>query len=141
MAAAGRRGDIKRKSEMTVEATMDTLKAGDDGAAPAAEVDWGPILADHVTGHYTILALAERHGVTASALKYRMKRDLWPPRYQSKVVDRPMIIARMFRVLELQVRNLEVEMNKERDTGRSGEQEVALLGKLASNLEKLMALD
>jgi len=123
----------------------DTLEPGDDGAAPAellaAAADWGAILVDYNSGQYSLVALAERHGVTISALKYRKRRDLWPARNQTKMVDRPLIIARMFRVLELQVRNLEVEMNKERDTGRTGEQEVALLGKLASNLEKLMALD
>ncbi len=109
---------------------------------PATTALWARVKADHDTRAFTQVQLSEKHGVTLSALKYRARRDLWAPRYRSKSVDRPMIIARMFRVLELQVLNLETEMNDMAQTAqRSGDKEVSLLGKLASNLDRLMDLD
>jgi hypothetical protein len=86
--------------------------------------------------------LAEKHGVPISTLKDKIKQELWPPRRRSRLVDRPVIITRMFRVLELQVKDLETEMAEmARNAKRSGEKEVALLGKMAVNLDKLMELD
>lgn len=87
-------------------------------------------------------ALVEKYGVTPSELKYRIKRDLWTRRKRSNAVDRPTIITRMFRVLEKQVMDMEMEMAEmARASRRSGEKEVVLLGKLAGNLDKLMELD
>ena len=106
------------------------------------EALWLRVRADRELGELNQIELAAKHGVTLSALKYRIVRDLWPRRNRSKVVDRPMIITRMFRVLERQVADLEMEMAQmSRDARRSGEKEVALLGKLAGNLDKLMDLD
>lgn len=119
-------------------------KLGLAGGGDAAGNDalWARVKADYDTGEHTQLELCARHGVTPSQLKYRIKHHLWTPRYRSKAVDRPLIIARLFRVLELQVKNLETEMNEMADGAkRSGEGEVAVLGKLAANLERLMDLD
>lgn len=115
--------------------------AQEDVALPSA-ADWAPIRRDYEGSALTQQELVAKYGISASALKWRIKRDLWRPRYRSKVVDRPLIIARMFRLLERQVRDLENEMD-EMSTARkrSGDKEVALLGKLAGNLEKLVQLD
>jgi len=102
---------------------------------------WLRVRADYDQG-LTHLVLAEKHGVPLSTLKDRIKKELWPPRKRSRLVDRPMIITRMFRVLEIQVVDLEMEMAEmARASRRSGEREVVLLGKLAGNLDKLMELD
>jgi hypothetical protein len=115
-------------------------EAIDPREAEAAK--WLPIQADYESGKGTLLEVAARHGVTPQALKYRIRRDLWKRRHRSKVVNRPLIIVRMFRLLERQVLDLEMEMSEmSSKKSRSGEREVALLGKLAGNLEKLVALD
>lgn len=57
-------------------------------------------------------------------------------------VDRADIIARLFRVLEYQVKSLEKDIDMMRAENRStGDKEAALLGKLAGDLEKLIELD
>ena len=89
-----------------------------------------------------IKSIAKRFGVSLSAIYHRAKRDLWLTRNRSSAVDRPLIIKRMFRLLELQVEDLEGRM---KDLGkaddRAGEREMTLLGKLAGNLERLVKLD
>lgn len=97
---------------------------------------------DYEGGNGTQAVIAARYGLTLSALKWRIKRDVWKTRYRSKSVDRPLIIKRMFRVLELQVSDLEAEMARmAQEDKRSGDREVAVLGRLASNLDTLMKLD
>lgn len=97
---------------------------------------------DYEGGNGSQVVVAARYGLTLSALKWRIKRDVWKTRYRSKSVDRPQIIKRMFRVLELQVKDLEMEMARmAQEDKRSGDREVAVLGRLASNLETLMKLD
>ena len=98
-------------------------------------VDWAAVRADYETGEETLAVIAARHGTTPSALSWRAKKQLWPSRYRTGNVDRPQIIKRMFRVLELQVLALEGNMEQ------TGEKEVAVLGKLASTLEKLIDID
>ena len=52
------------------------------------------------------------------------------------------VSERLFRVLEMQVMHLEMEMETMATTNtKSGEREVQLLGRLAGNLDKLVKLD
>jgi hypothetical protein len=129
----------------TIEAApvADDIGIDADGDAAAAEAArWAPIRIDYEETDETQNAICARYGVTHSQLNWRIRRDLWVRRYRSKVVDRPQIIVRMFRVLERQVMDLETEMSEmSRNKSRSGDREAALLGKLAGNLEKLVALD
>lgn len=83
----------------------------------------------------TLDAIADKHGITRSALSWRVKRHLWSMRNRSPATDRGQLIGRMFRVLERQIVQLETQMTKTSD------KEVALLGTMARTLEKLMALD
>jgi hypothetical protein len=114
-----------------------------DGAVQTSSEElWRRVKADYDTKQYTQLQLSKMHGVTLSALKHRIKTHLWEPRYRSKQIDRPQIIARLFRILELQVKDLEMEMNEMAQSARrSGDKEVTLLGRLAGNVGKLMELD
>jgi hypothetical protein len=103
--------------------------------------DWLAIRVDYDAG-LPYAEIQAKHGVTYSALSWRIKSELWPTRRRRRVIDRPMIITRMFRVLERQVADLEMEMSDMARNGRrSGDKEVALLGKLAGNLGKLMDYD
>lgn len=97
--------------------------------------DWTAIRAEYERGDDAVYAIAARHGVSYSAVNWRVKRDLWARRNRTGNVDRPMIIKRMFVLLERQVIQLGENMTQ------TGEKEVAVLGKLASTLEKLIEID
>jgi len=99
------------------------------------EPDWAAIRAEYESGEDAVRVIAERHGVSYSALNWRVKKGLWLQRNRTGTVDRPMIIKRMFVLLERQVVQLGENMTQ------TGEKEVAVLGKLASTLEKLIAID
>jgi hypothetical protein len=102
---------------------------------------WVRVRTDYDAG-LTRKAIVEKHPITYAALSWKITQELWPRRRRSSVVDRPLIITRMFRVLERQVLDLELEMaDMTKKASRSGEKEVVLLGKLAGNLDKLMDLD
>jgi hypothetical protein len=99
------------------------------------------VRADYDAG-MKLAEICAAHDITLYQLQRRIKAELWPNRNKSNIVDRPFIITRMFKVLERQVIDLEAEMSDmTRRSQRSGDKEVALLGKLASTLDKLMDLE
>jgi septal ring factor EnvC (AmiA/AmiB activator) len=103
---------------------------------------WRRVRVAYEAGMVSVLQLAAEFGVTRSAVQWRAKRDCWKRRYRATGTDRPTIIKRLFRVLEMQVMHLETEMNEmEKTQTRSGEREIELLGKLANNLDKLTKLE
>lgn len=104
----------------------------------AGGLDEAGLRADYDAG-MTYVQLHAKYGVSSSQISWRVTTQGWPRRNRSRVVDRPLIITRMFRVLERQVIDLEMEMSDMARSGtRSGDREVALLGKLAGTLGKLM---
>jgi hypothetical protein len=110
---------------------------------PEEHERWRRIRAAYEAGEMAVVAIASTLGVTVSAIQYRARRDLWKRRFRTHTgADRPTIIKRLFRVLEMQVMHLEAEMDDmtEKQT-RSGEREIELLGKLAANLDKLTKLE
>lgn len=112
----------------------------DPDAIPKAH-DWATVRADYEGIELTVDEIAEKYQITKYAL-YNQARDQGWNRRNHTVPDREEIIARMFRVLNQQVIDLENEMESMRkDKRRSGEKEVAVLGKLAANLEKLVAIN
>ncbi len=114
---------------------------GDEGSALDEVARWVRIRADYDDG-MLLAQLYVKHSISSSQLSARINKDAWPRRNRSRVVDRSMIITRMFRVLERQVVDLELEMSQMARSGtRSGDREVVLLGKLASTLGKLMEFD
>jgi hypothetical protein len=122
-------------SRRSTPADSHLLRGDVDDTDEEPSVDWAAVRAEYETGEETLAVIAARHGITPSALSWRAKKQLWLSRYRTGNVDRPQIIKRMFRVLELQVLALEGNMEK------TGEKEVAVLGKLASTLEKLIDID
>ena len=98
-------------------------------------VDWAAVRVEYEAGKEPVLAICAKYGVTHGAINWRIKKELWTPRKTTSHVGRPQIIKRMFRVLELQLLALEGNM------AQTGEKEVAVLGKLASTLEKLIDID
>ncbi len=117
-------------------------EVGEEAVEPViAVVDWAAVRVDYDDG-VRLETIYARHGISSSQLSGRINKEVWPRRNRSRVVDRPMIITRMFRVLERQVVDLEMEMQTMARSGtRSGDREVVLLGKLAGTLGKLMEFD
>ncbi|HVW94190.1 MAG TPA: hypothetical protein VHB74_16485 [Devosia sp.] len=107
----------------------------DEIEPPQAAVDWDAVRADYESDEGTLDGICLKHGITRSALSYRVRNKLWTPRYRGKGLSRPQIIDRMFRLLERQIIQLEQDMKE------TGEKEVAVLGKLATTLEKLIEID
>jgi hypothetical protein len=97
--------------------------------------DWAAIRAEYERGERTLKDIGAQYGRSVSAIHDRAKRDLWTPRNRTGTVDRAFIIKRMFVLLERQVIQLGDDMKQ------TGEKEVAVLGKLASTLEKLIEID
>lgn len=114
---------------------MNGNESPDESAPEDNAVDWAAVRADYESGEGTVAGISARHGITPSALNWRVRRQLWTPRYRGKGLSRPQIIDRMFRLLERQIIQLEQDMKE------TGEKEVAVLGKLATTLEKLIEID
>lgn len=104
---------------------------------------WRRIRVAYEAGELSVTQIAASFGVSRSSLLWRAKRDLWKRRNKTQTgMDRPAIIKRLFRVLEMQVMHLELEMDEMTKTEtHSGEREIELLGKLAANLDKLIKLE
>lgn len=113
------------------------VAAADDG------IDWeAGRIAYETSPETTLESIAASLGISRRKLSWHAERAGWLMRDGRRSIGRPLIIARMLRVLERQLVDLENGMTElHRNTTRSGEKEVALLGKLAGNLEKLMAIE
>ena len=107
-----------------------------DEADAAGSTDWVAARADYESNNGTLDEVCARHNTTRSRLARRKTQESWAPRRIGVQAGRQQIINRMFRLLEKQVRTQEVKEVKE-----VGEKEVAVLGKLASTLEKLIDID
>jgi len=98
-------------------------------------VDWQAVRTDYEDGNGSLEEICRRYSITRSGIAWRVRQQLWSPRRSQPEAQRPLIIKRMFRLLERQIKQLEENMTE------TGEKEVAVLGKLASTLEKLIDID
>jgi len=96
---------------------------------------WKAVRAAYEVPGETIAAIAKRFGTSTRAIHKHALDEGWSRRYEGRQVDRSGIITRMFRVLQRQIVFMEENMTQ------AGEKEVAVLGKLASTLEKLIQID
>lgn len=116
---------------------MDESVAGDGGGLLLApvDIDWAVAQADYESGAGTLDAVAKKHGISRGRLLWRARTHLWRPRNKRKGAGGPSLLARMFRLLERQIFQLENE------TSPMGEKEAAVLGRVAATLEKLMEIE
>lgn len=98
-------------------------------------IDWLAVRAAYESGDGTLNGICARFGTTRGKLARRKHAEGWAPRRVGAAASRQQIINRMFRLLERQVRTQEESMTQD------GEKEIAVLGKLASTLEKLIEID
>ncbi len=100
-----------------------------------AEADWDTIRLESESGEGTVVSICKRHSVSKSSLAFRAKRDLWRMRNKQMGSSGPALLARLYRLLERQI----FEMEKTRDL--MGDKEAATLGRVAATLEKLMEIE
>ena len=104
-------------------------------AAKPAGPNWDIAAEDYYWGRITIPAICRKHGVSRGELLQRAARHKWKT-LRDDTTDRVILIGMMLGVLEQQIGHLE-----EVDMTRTGEKEVAVLGKLATTLEKLIDIE
>lgn len=105
-----------------------------DIACTAHTVDWAAVQRDHEHNYGTQKEICARYGITIAQLRFRRERQGWQLR-ATREVDLRLLIYRMLRALEKQVRNLEKTMNDPVDKS------AMTLGTMTKTLEKLMALE
>jgi hypothetical protein len=99
-----------------------------------ATVDWAAVRDDYESKNGTLPQIYERHGITAGQFRGAFKRGKWSRRNRRQV-DRSALIEALYRALEGQIMRLG---SKAKPTDIK---EVALLGNLARNLDKLIDLE
>lgn len=104
----------------------------DEASAPV--VDWAAVQSDYERSNGTLPEICARYGITEAQLRHRRERHGWHLRHDWALRVGP-LIARMMRVLDGQVRELERRMTEPVDKN------AALLGTMTKTLEKLIELD
>ena len=104
--------------------------------SPKAEgPNWDIVAEDYRWGRLTIPAMCRKHGIARNELLQRASKHKWKT-LRDAGTDREILIGMMLGVLEQQIGHLEtIEMTQ------TGEKEVAVLGKLATTLEKLIDIE
>ncbi len=120
---------------MPVAPDQMNVKPGDQ---TRGEADWDAVRLDYVQGAMTVPEIEDKHGVTRTQLYWRRARENWPRRNAGHA-SRATLIKRLMKLLEKQIAELEDDMAKPDRT--ISDKEVALLGNLTRNLEKLTELD
>ncbi|HEV7276133.1 MAG TPA: hypothetical protein VGN80_07595 [Devosiaceae bacterium] len=95
--------------------------------------DWAVIRVEYENRIGTLEELATRHGVTRAAICWRARRDCWRGRNRAVGSSEPALKVRLLRLIERQLFHLEQE------TGKMSEKDIAVMGRLAATLEKVMA--
>lgn len=104
--------------------------------AVAPEIDWDAARRDYESDALTTIGICKKYGIAHDVLAVHARRAKWHTEHRSGGLDRSILIRQLFGVLETQIKHLEgVEMTT------TGEKEVAVLGKLAATLEKLIEID
>lgn len=97
--------------------------------------DWNKIRAEYENSADRLADILARHDISRPQFDAEWKRRGWPRRHQSARAGRRDLVARLMVLLERQIATLEKEM------GANTDKEVAILGNLTKNLEKLIELD
>src|SRR5262249_29150811 len=108
------------------------------GSEPEAPdgVDWRAVRRGYEGSDENLRQLAARYNTTRGQIQKHKVAEGWAPRRVGVRASRQQIINRMFLLVERQIRGMEMK-----DTTQTSDAEVAVLGKLASTLEKLIEID
>lgn len=97
--------------------------------------DWAAVRTEYEGRVGTLEDLARRWGVTKSAISYRAKKGLWRMRNKAVAASGPTLVARIFRLIERQIFQMEAMVTP------MGESEAVILGRVATTIERLMEID
>lgn len=106
----------------------------------AEATDWAAVKADYDDRVLSVVAILKRYKISRISLERRAASENWTRRTPPRHVGRASLISRLFKVLERQLARLEKKM-VENAMADPDDKEVALLGNLTRNLEKLMDLE
>jgi hypothetical protein len=109
--------------------------AGDGAADDACATDWAVIREAYEGGDETVTEIATRFGVTKSAIAWRVKTQLWRMRNKRIGASGAALLARLYRLLERQIFDMEKEQSP------MSEKEAAALGRVANTLDRLMQIE
>jgi hypothetical protein len=100
------------------------------------EIDWEKVRLQVKAGEMTRNRICAEHGITPQRLARRIKEMKWDVDEDATDHDRKILVTWLYRAFEQQIIHLvETGMSK------SGEHESMLLGRLALNLDRMIALD
>lgn len=99
------------------------------------QIDWAAVRADYEAGEITVAQICADHLVAGWMLYARRKSEGWQLRRPVFPMSRGNLVARLYRLVERQIGELEMK------TDAFGDKEAAILGNLTRNLEKLSELD
>ena len=102
---------------------------------PVRRVNWDLVRIDAEGRGITRAAICRKHGITRAELAAKARTSKWNFSGGNDT-DRAILIGMMLGVLEAQIGQLETS-----DMTTTGEKEVAVLGKLATTLEKLIDIE
>ena len=85
------------------------MTQGSDGAA--APVRWDDVRAEYESRQFMPVAICRRHGITEAQLRYRREQEGWIS-LRAKPVRQNALVARMLRVLDKQVKQLEAAVDE-----------------------------
>lgn len=107
----------------------------DQSMSPTPKPDWDAVRADYAQPQMRVAVILEKHGISQRQFYVQRQKLGWPLRNPRSGVGRDDLVSRLFGLLERQIARLE------RDMPESTDKEVAILGNLTRNLEKLVELD
>lgn len=99
---------------------------------PAAP-DWRAIRAEYESRQFLPTAICQRHGVSVAQLRYRREVEGWAS-INMRVPTQAKLVARLLRVLETQIKQLEREMDTPID------KQASILASQVKTLDKLIEL-
>ncbi|MFP4003313.1 MAG: hypothetical protein ACLFV8_06025 [Alphaproteobacteria bacterium] len=113
------------------------------------ETDWDLVATLYADHSVPLREIERRCGVARSTITSRAKREGWPARrpHRHNILHRPkyrILINRMFRTLDRQMREIEQRLKAEAASGRSAtarERDARTLSSLTRTLEKLGDLE
>jgi hypothetical protein len=76
-----------------------------------APVRWDVIREEYEGRHFLPAMICKRHGITPAQLRYRREVEGWPS-IAARIVRREDLVARMLKVLDKQVRRLEMAVDE-----------------------------
>ena len=111
----------------------ETAMATTNPAGRTAPVNWDVIRQEYETRSFLPAMICRRHGITAAQLRYRRESEGWLS-CRARIVTKVDLVARMLKVFDKQIRQLEAGVNEPID------KQANVLAIMTKTLEKLIEM-